>query len=130
MGIVIPIYIKREFIQNNPQFTFVHSADYWNKLRVGPAGVCAGLPNCFGVAVRWRLCKSSGYFSDSNRDIIMARIDKDIAKIPRDKPIILFPKIGSGHSLMYKFAPICFKHLSDELNKIKAEYKYDYYATA
>jgi hypothetical protein len=78
------------------------------------------------VSVRWKLCKSSGYFSDNQRDIIIPAIDRDIAAIPRDKPILLFPKIGAGDSRMLIFAPKCYMHMHEQLDAIKAGFKYDY----
>lgn len=126
--ITIPARLTREFIIQHPEWTFVHSKCYWPGQCVGPCEICQGLDNCFGVVVRWKLCKSSGYFSDNQRDIIMAEIDRNIAEIPRDKPIVLFPKIGCGQSRMIVFAPKCYVYLHKKLDEIKAEFKYDYSA--
>lgn len=93
---------------------------------VGPAGICQGLHNCFGVPVRWSLCKSSGYFQDSQREEIIKQIDKAIAAIPRDKPVIAFPKIGNGNSRMYTFAPIAYAHLKKQIEAIETKVARDY----
>jgi len=102
--ITIPARITREFIEAHPQYNFVYPTNLWHTQRVGPAKICAGLANCFGVPVRWSLCKSSGYFQDSQFEQLKDAIDLDIAAIPKDKPLVLFPKIGSGHSRMHVLA--------------------------
>jgi len=123
---VIPYYITREFITDHPEWTFVHSTDFWDNQKVGPALVCQGLSNCYGVPVRWRLCKSSGYFSDNAEEQIKQKIDEMIGRIPLSRPVILFPKIGSGHSMMYKFAPRCFAYLQQRLKAIATPIARDY----
>lgn len=124
--IVIPARLTREFVEKHPEWNFVYSTNYWHTQRVGPAKVCAGLANCFGVPVRWTLCKSSGYFQDSQFDQLRIQIDNDVAAIPRDKPIILFPRIGSGHSRMHMLAPKTFDYLQLQLRLIAAPVVYDY----
>jgi hypothetical protein len=124
--IIIPAYISREFIEAHPEWNFVYPTNFWQTQRVGPALICTGLPNCFGVPVRWTLCKSSGYFQDAQFDQLKTQIDLDIAEIPRDKPIVLFPKIGCGNSRMHILAPKTYLYLHEELDKIAAEVVYDY----
>jgi hypothetical protein len=82
------------------------------------------------VPVRWKLCKSSGYFSDNVTEEIKKMLDEAIAEIPTTKgPIILFPKIGNGASQMHKFAPKSYQYMMDKLNAIKSkDYKYAYNA--
>lgn len=125
---LIPYRIHREYIEAHPELTFVHSCCVFRALCVGPAAVCKGLPNCYGIPVRWKLCKSSGYFSDNQERDIKNAIDQAVSAVPRDKPIILFPKIGNGDSRMHKLAPLCWAYMMNHLNSIKAEYRYDYYA--
>lgn len=127
-NLVIPYRIHRDYIIRHPEYNFVHSKCFWPNIFVGPSEVCKGLNNCFGVCVRWKLCKSSGYFSDNQRESIEAALEKDFAAIPSDRPIILFPKIGNGDSRMHKLAPLCWAYMMNHLNAIKAEYRYDYYA--
>lgn len=124
--ITIPARLTREFIEKHPEWTFVHSTNAWFSQRVGPASICRGLSNCYGIPVRWSLCKTSGYFQDSQRELIIPLIDETIAKIPADKPIILFPKIGNGHSRLATLAPKVYAHLSAALAKIATPVKYDY----
>lgn len=124
--ITIPARLTREYIAEHPEWTFVHSRCYWPDIYAGPSELCKGLSNCYGVPVRWKLCRSSGYFSDNQRDTIIPAIDEAIALIPRDRPILLFPKIGCGESRMIVLAQKCYIHLHAELSKIKAEFKYDY----
>jgi len=124
--ITIPARLTREFIIQHPEYSFVHSRCYWPGQCVGPCELCAGLENTYGVPVRWKLCKSSGYFSDNQRDIIMPAIDEAIAAIPRTRPIVLFPKIGCGQSRMIVFAPKCYVYLHKKLDEIKADFKYQY----
>lgn len=126
--VTIPFRIKREFIQLHPEYNFVFPHNFWENTWVGPSAECKDLSNCFGVPVRWKLCKSSGYFSDTQETAIMKKIDEMIARIPSDKPVILFPKIGNGDSRMHIFAPKCYKYLHDKLAAIAHPVKYDYYA--
>lgn len=127
MTIEIPAKLTRKFIQEHPFLTFVHSHNAWENVWTGPASICKGLSNCYGVPVRWRLCKSSGYFQDAQISLIKDFIDKAIAKIPRGDPIILFPKIGNGDSRMHILAPLSYKYLHAELDKIKTpDVKYIY----
>lgn len=75
---------------------------------------------CFRVCVRWKQCRSSGYFNDNALDEIKEEIDACIKRIPRDgKPIIPFPKIGEGNSQMKWYAPKSYDYLMSEINKIK-----------
>lgn len=122
----IPYYITREYIQAHPDWNFIHSTNFWNNQTVGPAAICAGLDNCYGVPVRWRLCKSSGYFQDAQREEIIKQIDKMIDVIPLDKPLIPFPKLGNGDSRMYVFAPIAYAHLKKRLDAITMKVARDY----
>lgn len=125
--ILIPYRLTREYIKQHPELIFIHSCCWWPNSEVGPALVCKGLSNCYGVPVRWKLCKSSGYFSDQQQSEIYRIIDESLAKIPCTNPVILFPKIGNGDSRMHKFAPKCWQYMMDKLNAIKSlDYKYDY----
>lgn len=127
--ILIPHRISREYIIQHPDFIFVHSRCFWRNQKAGPSAICDGLSNCFGVSVRWKLCKSSGYFSDSQEPQIKSIIDADIEAIPRSTTVILFPKIGNGASQMNRFAPKCWAYMMQQLNNIKSSnYAYDYTA--
>lgn len=122
--------ISREFIIEHPNCLFIHSKPYWPVAPLGPAQVCAGLSNCFGIPVRWRYCKSSGYFGDYAVTDIKRFVDEAIAAIPKDgRPIILFPKIGNGDARMHVFAPKAWAYMMEKLNAIKSkDYRYDYTA--
>lgn len=124
----VPYKLTREYILSHPEINFVHSRCYWPAFCAGPCELCKGLNNCYGIPVRWKYCKSSGYFSDSQRESIIPAIDKAIEAIPcGDKPIVLFPKIGNGNSRMHIIAPICWQYMMDKLNAIKSQdYTYVY----
>jgi hypothetical protein len=126
--IVVPYRISREYIISHPELVFVHSRCFWPNIWVGPSLICKGLDNCYGVPVRWKLCKSSGYFQDSQQESIEAALKEAIAQIPTTCPVILFPKIGNGDSRMNIFAPRCWAYMMQQLNAIKGEYRYDYSA--
>lgn len=124
---LIPYRLTREFISTHPELTFVHSRCYWPNIYVGPNLICKGLSNCYGVPVRWKLCKSSGYFQDSQLGAITKAIDDALAVIPAGARVILFPKIGSGDSRMHILAPKAWAYMMERLNAIKSpDYAYDY----
>ena len=101
--IQIPNRITREFIQAHPELTFVFSCDVHKKSFFGQSYHAFGESNAYPVPVMWKACKSSGFFQNSQYSEIIKSIDEHLEKIPRDKPIIVFPKIGKGHSRMYVY---------------------------
>lgn len=129
-NLVIPYRLSREYIISHPELVFVHSRCFWPTIFVGPSEVCRGLNNCYGVPVRWKLCKSSGLFQDSQLGAITTAIEEAVAAIPTDRPVILFPKIGNGDSRMSTLAPKAWAYLMSKLNAIKyPHYTYNYYAS-
>lgn len=125
--LIIPAQLTREYIIRHPDIIFVHSKPHFPVVPCGPAAVCKGLSNCYGVPVRWRYCKSSGYFSDNFWLELKRFIDAAIAEIPRDgRPIVLFRKIGNGDSQMHRFAPKSWTYMMEQLNAIKSEVIYEY----
>lgn len=80
-----------------------------------------GEPNAFPVPTCNRVCpgKPDKYFRDGNFNMHKQQIDSYISRIPTDKPIILFPKIGEGCSKMKDVSPQLFSYLRNCLDKIK-----------
>lgn len=125
---LIPYRLTREYISQHPELIFVHSRCYWPNIWVGPSLICRGLDNCYGVPVRWKLCKSSGYFQDSQLGAITSALEAAISQIPTDRPVVLFPKIGNGDSRMHILAPKAWAYMMERLNAIKSpDYAYDYH---
>ena len=130
--IKIPWRITREFITNNRRYTFVYSTNVFGGSIFGQASQAANEPNCYGVPVRFRFCRSNlnSYFSDDGFEIITKTlIDTAIAVVPRDKPIIVFHKIGEGDSGLKWRAPKTFAYLRAKLKEIEYPHiQWDYYA--
>ena len=125
---LIPYRLTREYIITHPEWTFIHSRCYWPNIYIGPSLVCRDLHNCYGIPVRWKLCKSSGYFQDSQLGAITKAIDDAIEAIPAGARIALFPKIGNGDSRMHILAPKAWAYMMERLNAIKSpNYAYDYH---
>lgn len=117
---LLPVYVKRQFVIDHPKCIFVYSFDVAGKSFFGQANELHGEPNAFPVPVRWKGCKTSGFFSDASLHEICNLIDIAIQSIPKQfGPIIPLPKIGLGASRMKEFAPRCYVYLMQELNKIK-----------
>lgn len=114
--------LTREDIERSPGVTFIYSSTVHREVPHGQASVCIGNPNCFRVPVRWSLCKSSGYFSDSQMRDIKIEIDVAISKIPLDKPLYVLGRIGEGASRMSEFAPNSWKYLMDSIYMLEANY--------
>lgn len=133
--IVIPHRIKNSFIREHQNYIFIYGYDVAEKGALGQVVECVGEPNCLPVWTRWKGCKSSGYFQDSQFSEIKNGIDicidgiKILANTKPNMPIIPFPKIGEGASRMKELAPKCFKYLTERLNLIKyPNIKIDYNA--
>ena len=125
--IKIPRHITRTFIQKHPELTFVYSQDVARKGAFGQAAHCVSEPNCYPVSTCWKMCRSSAYFQDSQACEILRQLTLDLKNVPRDKPIILFPKIGEGFSRMKEFAPNMYQWLMNQLDTIKSkDYEFDY----
>lgn len=116
--IQIPHHISRTFIQQHPEYTFVYGQDHIRRGIMGQSWVCGGEPNCFPITTVQKLCPSgSRYLSDSNLEHEQW-IEKDLDLVPRDKPIIVFRRIGEGCSRMKEFAPRLHAELKEVLFKI------------
>lgn len=126
--LIIPPYFTHSFIQAHQHWNFVYGTTAMAEIHMGQSAIGGMYSNCFGVATKWRNCKSdaSAFFSDIYFEKVKEQIDGDIEAIPRDKPIVLFPRIGCGCAMLPSRAPRCFEYLMGELNKIKAETRIDY----
>ena len=116
--IIIPHYVTRTFIQSHLEYNFVFSFDVAGKSFFGQANECYGEPNAYPVPVRWKGCKTSGYFSDAQYIDICEQIDIAISRIPNGPPVIVLRKIGEGASRMNEFASKSFEYLKQKLNEI------------
>lgn len=114
--ILIPRRITRDFILSNKNLTFLIGCSVHNEPFRGAALECKGLENCFGIPVRWSMCKSSGYFNDGHIRDIMIEVEVAFSKVPTNNPIIPFPKIGMGASRMNEFAPKVFIKIRNALS--------------
>ena len=120
--LIVPYHISHKFIIEHKQWIFVYGSDYTEKGIFGQSWSCQHEPNTFSVPTLYKICQSQTdrWFSDDNWKEHKEQIDERISKIPIDgRPIILFRKIGCGHSELNRRAPKLYKYLMDELNKIK-----------
>lgn len=129
MPLLIPPRISREFIQNHTDWIFVYGSVYTGQGVFGQAWVATGEPNAFPVPTMLKHCQSSTdrYFFDGDYHHFTKLIDEKIAEIPRDsRPIIPFPKIGRGHSELWRRAPQVYIYLLRQLALICTEVEYDW----
>lgn len=128
--IIIPHRITKEFLVKHKQdYYFVYAVTVMASIAAGQGTNAHYFEHCFGVPTKFRNCKSDGaaFFHDSKFDsMIKLSIDRAIEDIPRDRPIILFPKIGLGCADLLNKAPLTYEYLMTELNKIATPYKIDY----
>lgn len=120
--ILIPRRITRDFILSNKNLTFLVGCSVHNEPFRGAALECKGLENCFGIPVRWSMCKSSGYFNDGHSKDIEIELLVALSKLPDNCILVPFPKIGLGASRMAEFAPKTFKLMNYNLKKICYSY--------
>lgn len=118
--IIIPGRISRRFIQLNTQWNFVYSSDVPCCGVFGQMWFAHGEPNAYPIPVLMKICQSSTdkFFYDSAFEFFQKHINDFINRIPTDKPIVMFPKIGEGYSQMKKLAPRLHAYLLEEINKI------------
>lgn len=119
--IQIPKWITREFItKNKDRYIFLYSCCLDVEKFSGQASEIL-YENCFGIPVRKSMCKSSGYFHDSEYDSLVLSINKYLGLIeyPNSKPIIPFPNIGDGGSRLREFAPNIYKYIKECIDYIK-----------
>jgi hypothetical protein len=120
--IEIPRWITRAFIsQHRKDLIFIFSDDLNGQHYVGQASQCKGEPNCYSVPTKKLMCMEEGraFFDDARFELLWKpAIDKAIEKIPRDKPIIPFPRMGLGDAKLLEKAPKTYEYLMGEINKI------------
>lgn len=117
--IIIPVRILREFIQSHTEWNFVYGNDYLNRGNQGQSWSAKYEPNAYRVPTLFRFCSAPSLFDDGLFNEFSGYIDEAIKAIPRDKPIVPFPKIGHGFSLLNVRAPKLFAYLQRQLNEIK-----------
>ena len=119
--VIIPARITESFVIAHPEYIFLYGYDVASKGALGQCVVCVGHKNCFPIPTCWKMCKSSGYFQDSQYKEICNQINLALLSIPQqNNPIIIpFPKIGCGASRMKEFAPKAFAYLQERLSKIQ-----------
>ena len=124
MKLQLPKRLTREFIKLHNDYTFVYGTDYQNQTYKGQAAVAKGLPNTYPVPTKKMCCMilPRSFWQDHEFNLIQKPIiDKWISNIPRNKPIILFPRIGCGHAKMPEVCPKTYEYLMSELNKLVYE---------
>jgi len=117
--IIVPRFITRKFIQLHPEWIFLYGHDLAGKGTFGQAWEAHNEPNTYPIPTCYKMCKNSMYFQDSQYEEITGYLIFAFVHLPKDKPIIPFPKIGEGYSRMKELAPKCFKYMKQELDKIK-----------
>lgn len=115
----IPRRIYREYITAHRELTFVYGQDYERKGTFGQAWSAAGEPNTYPISTCRKMCRNSRYWTDGEFNNVCSIISSDIANVPLNKPIIIFPKIGEGGSRMKELAPRLYQYMISELKKIQ-----------
>lgn len=118
-----PIYIPRKLTKDyvilNTNYNFIYGSSVHHEKYFGNAAICQRLCNTYAIPVRWSYCRADGWFYDSNYLNASIEIEVAIDKIPKDKPIIPFPKIGEGASRLRYGSPKLYAFLMEKLNEIK-----------
>lgn len=117
--ISIPRRITRDFIKAHSQYHFLYSTSYLKTPNYGQSKEAHNLVNTTGIPLRYSLCQSSGYFSDNIKTIRNLIIQPALDRIPSDKIIIPFPRMGEGRS---RFKEFCIGHwtwLMEEIDRVK-----------
>lgn len=120
--IIVPYRVYRKYVKEHPELFFVYGHDFYNHGFFGQAFDLHGESNTHFVCTCWKMCKTSGFFSDSDLDRINQINDINIALIKAiadGRPIIVLNKIGRGYSRMFEFAPKAYKYLMSKLEEIK-----------
>lgn len=113
---IIPLRITRAFIQATPHINFIFGDNLEERGYGGQSKEARDEPNAYGIPTKVRPCMLyyDAFFNDYTPAYKEA-IDKAISEIPRDKQIILFPKIGTGFSEMNTRAPILYAYMIQEI---------------
>lgn len=111
--IIIPRYISRVFIQAHREWNFVYGADYYGKSILGQAWEAGGEPNAYPIPTLLKFCANPTYFQDA--DIAIQYMKEFMNRVPLDKPIVPFPKIGLGKSRFKEFCPKGYEFLRNWL---------------
>ena len=125
-AILVPSFITRDFIKSHEHdYVFLYSCCLDIEKYTGQAAEVLD-SNCYGIPVRFRMCKSSGYFQDNAFDHIRNYIDKRIAQFDwayythhKGKPIIPFPNIGEGGSRLMGCAPKLYAYIRGLIDERK-----------
>ena len=131
MTIIFKEYISREYVKENPNFFFVFGDNDERAGYGGQAKEMRGAPNAIGIRTKHAPRNSStAYYNDDNYIENCRKIKEDIDTIKFKLNagfIIVFPDagVGSGLSAMEKYAPITYKYIQSELNKLYKEYEHD-----
>lgn len=89
---------------------------------MGQGAAANGQPNCFMVPTKFRLCRSDSqaYFHDGKFEVlIQPAIEIALKRIPRDKPTVVFPRIGCGAADLPNRAPKTYAYLMQQLSTIQ-----------
>lgn len=118
--ILIPHWITRAFISQHKELTFLYSDDYLGNSFQGQAAQAAGESNAFPIPVKRRgICRrDDAYFYDKDFDLHCDKLEYYFERIPLDKPIIPFPRIGEGDSEIQTKAPKLYAYIMKRIAKM------------
>lgn len=123
--IIVPYKIYTSFIQSHSEVNFLYSIDYLMKGGFSQSIVCYGEPNCYPIPTVYKYCANTVYWQDNHYAIDC--IDEFMDKIPLDKPIIPFRKIGEGCSRMNELCPKVYEYMKSRIYRIASrDYKINY----
>lgn len=86
----------------------------------GQAQAARGEPNAYAVPVKYARCYNdyTTFFTDALYDTNKQLILTALSRIPRDKQIVVFPKLGEGFNEMPKRAPMTYGFMKGAIDGI------------
>lgn len=114
--IEIPFWITKSFIIAHPELTFIYSNDGTYSHSNPQSKHGKGLFNAIPLPTKFRdpCDREDSYFSDSKMFLIEAlwlRVFRVASSY--NKPVICFPKMGTGRADLPNRAPECYKLLQN-----------------
>ena len=113
-NLLIPRRLSREFINAHRQsYNFIYADTIHHDGAGGQATAARGCFNTYPVPVKLMKCYNDekSFMTDAMYEENCKWILRDIQHVPKDKEIIVFPKIGLGRSELNVRAPRTYEFL-------------------
>lgn len=118
-------FITRQDVKNNPDKVYLFGDNLEQRGLGGQAKSMRGEPNAYGIPTKKKPSNTvDSFFSDSELAANKLAIDMAIAKIPKDKTIVL-PEdgLGTGRASLQDKAPETFNYLNQKLSELGTQPK-------